>query len=534
MKTKFNILLMCFFAISNSQTVWNFSSDMEGWHDLGAGRDVVANRESGALRMTYYENSPGQGPQLWFPAIQVDNLNFDAANFRYLELTYQTRNWPTSTPVKMLVQITLSDNKLVYSYIDIDPTKTFISIDLHANNSGWAQYYSGIIKSIQLELPHSGAAAANPATAWFSASTLINKIELKAKRTTFANAKNYKIVILAGQSNAVGHAKSKDFPIEYKHIQKNIKIWDGSECDDFMKNKWMYVQVGFGTDSARTGSEISFAKAITQKFPNDSIRIIKAAWSATSLAEGWLSPSIGIWYGGNIYRNFFEMSVNPALQSIISDGNTYEIVGMLWLQGESDALLLPFAKAYSYNLTHFIKDIRKDLQTPEMPFIIAKIDESPAWPYYNIVRQAEDSVAANIPNIGIFDTKDFETDGAHYYPEGIIKVGIGFANELSKFFKGNSLSGTPAIYKKETNQLKIYPNPANNLLTIISEKSLINIISITDAQGRIVSEMTKNQFANLNYTFTSTIDISSLTSGIYFLNIKTEDKIIVAKKFIKF
>lgn len=448
MKAKIFFLILFVTLNLQAQLTWNFTSGMEGWHDLGAGRDVKATWDNGALKMIYFENSPGQGPQLWFAAVQVDNLNFDAADYRYLELNYHTNNWPTSAPVKMLITLTRYDNQLIYSYVDIDPTKTFISIDIQYNNPGWAQPYSGIIKSIQLELPHNGAAASNPATAWFSASTLINKIELKAKRTTFANAKNYKIVILAGQSNAVGQAKTKDFLIEYKQLQTNIKIWDGSECDDFMKNKWMCVQTGFGTDTARTGSEISFAKAITQKFPNDSIRIIKAAWSATSIAECWLSPSVGIGYRGNFYRNFFDMSVNPALQSIINHGNTYEIAGILWMQGESDALTLPFANAYGYNLTHFIQDLRKDLETSAMPFIIAKIDDSPTWPYCAIVRQAEDSVATNIPNIGIFDTKDFETDGAHYYPAGIIKIGIGFANELSKFFKGNSLSGIPPIYKK--------------------------------------------------------------------------------------
>ena len=252
----------------------------------------------------------------------------------------------------------------------------------------------------------------------------------------FANAQtHYKIIILAGQSNAVGQASTRNFPAEYVPVQTNIKIWSGSECAEFLKHKWIFVQRGMGTDTTRTGCEVSFAKAITQKYPNDSIRIIKAAWSATSIAEYWLPPSIGMAPKGNFYKLFFDSSVNPALQAIINEGNTYEIAGMLWMQGESDAITLPFANAYGYNLTHFIQDMRKDIGTPDMPFIIAKIDDSPIWPYNAIVRQAEDSVAANIPNIGIFDTKDFETDGAHYYPAGIIKMGIGFADELSKLFK---------------------------------------------------------------------------------------------------
>jgi hypothetical protein len=179
-------LILCFLTIVltvKAQTVWDFTTNMEGWHDLGSGRDVKASWENGSLKMTYFENSPGQGPQLWFAAVQVDNLNFAASNYKYLELNYQTNNWPTTSPNKMLVTLTTSDNKLIYSYVDIDPTKNFISIDIEANNPGWAQAYSGIIKSIQLELPHNGAAAANPATDWFSSSTLIDKVELTNTKT---------------------------------------------------------------------------------------------------------------------------------------------------------------------------------------------------------------------------------------------------------------------------------------------------------------------------------------------------------------
>lgn len=79
----------------------------------------------------------------------------------------------------------------------------------------------------------------------------------------------------------------------------------------------------------------------------------------------------------------------------------------------------------------------------------------------------------------------------------------------------------------------IYPNPTNNQLTMISEKSSINSILINDVQGRIVAGMTKNQTLGSNDTFSTTIDISSIASGIYLINIKTEDQSIVTKKIVK-
>ena len=157
--------------------VWDFASDAQGWHDLGAGRDVVASWDNGSLKMTYFENSPGQGPQLWFAAVQVE-YEFDASSYRYLEIYYRPFNWPTTTPVKFLIQFMNSNNLPVYSYADLDPTKNFVSVDIAAFDPGWGKPYSGIMKAVHLELPHNGATASNPATKWFTAWTMIDKVVL--------------------------------------------------------------------------------------------------------------------------------------------------------------------------------------------------------------------------------------------------------------------------------------------------------------------------------------------------------------------
>ncbi len=72
-----------------------------------------------------------------------------------------------------------------------------------------------------------------------------------------------------------------------------------------------------------------------------------------------------------------------------------------------------------------------------------------------------------------------------------------------------------------------YPNPANNNVTISSsENILLSEVVITDINGRTVST---NKINNLTE---AQINVSELTSGIYFMNLTTDSGKAV-KKFIK-
>ncbi|MGB4930939.1 MAG: T9SS type A sorting domain-containing protein [Chitinophagales bacterium] len=75
------------------------------------------------------------------------------------------------------------------------------------------------------------------------------------------------------------------------------------------------------------------------------------------------------------------------------------------------------------------------------------------------------------------------------------------------------------------NTFSLYPNPANNFITIETDFSTEKTIYITDALGQIVKTITTSE-NNI------TIDLNGIASGVYF--IKMEDGInSVTKKFIK-
>ena len=75
----------------------------------------------------------------------------------------------------------------------------------------------------------------------------------------------------------------------------------------------------------------------------------------------------------------------------------------------------------------------------------------------------------------------------------------------------------------EPNNIQVYPNPANDKVTIITNK--LGLIKITDINGRII--ISKNIEA-----VKAIIDISEISGGVYSIQIMT-DKGMTVKKLVK-
>lgn len=80
-------------------------------------------------------------------------------------------------------------------------------------------------------------------------------------------------------------------------------------------------------------------------------------------------------------------------------------------------------------------------------------------------------------------------------------------------------------FNLNANDIFVYPNPSNGIFNIKNEsKQTISLIEVLDINGRIINVNSK-----IN---TTSIDLSNVNSGIYFLKIHTEDTMIT-KKVIK-
>ncbi len=110
-----------------------------------------------------------------------------------------------------------------------------------------------------------------------------------------------------------------------------------------------------------------------------------------------------------------------------------------------------------------------------------------------------------------------------------------FPHQITDFFVDSVdwvLDGTPTIVNINTENLSsdfsIYPNPANNYITIDNPIFSEQSISIYDVSGNMVKAP-----QTFNGTATEKIDISTLANGLYFVKLQTREGTVVKKVVVE-
>ncbi|MEM7473693.1 MAG: sialate O-acetylesterase [Planctomycetota bacterium] len=241
--------------------------------------------------------------------------------------------------------------------------------------------------------------------------------------TAQAADKPLKVFLLVGQSNMQGHAATRTL----EHIGMDpatrpmldaIQTSDGTA--KVHEKVWItylsaggekkgQLTTGYGANNDKIGPELTFG-IYMQQMLGEPILIIKTAWGGKSIHTDFRPPSAGPYKfnesqlanfekqnkdlaeiqkakeaaTGFYYRQMLE-HVQKTLKDIESvypdyDANQgYELSGFVWFQGWNDMVdrgVYPKRDqsggydAYSEVLGHFIRDVRKDLNAPKLPFVI--------------------------------------------------------------------------------------------------------------------------------------------------------------------
>jgi alpha-galactosidase len=252
-------------------------------------------------------------------------------------------------------------------------------------------------------------------------------VGLASERNAGAEDKKpLKVFILAGQSNMQGHAhvrtiKAMRLNPQAKPILDDILNADGSfrQC----KQVWITsigsaadeqvgkVEVGFGAKERgpKIGPEYTFGIYL-EKALEEPVLIIKTAWGGKSLNTDFRPPGAGpfefsesqleTWEKQNkdiaqikaekekatgvYYRMMIDHIRNvlgelPRIYPDADPDQDFELAGFVWFQGWNDMVdrgVYPNRDQpggydqYTTLLAQFIRDVRSDLDAPELPFVI--------------------------------------------------------------------------------------------------------------------------------------------------------------------
>ena len=237
-------------------------------------------------------------------------------------------------------------------------------------------------------------------------------------------AKPLQVFVLAGQSNMQGHAKTTTFehigmdPATKPMLAEMLgadgkpkvceRVWISSigcaEAEQTGK-----LTAGFGASGEKIGPEFTFGLYM-QKFTDAPILLIKTSWGGKSLNTDFRPPSAGPYvFNETQFANFQKQGKDLATMKAAKEKETgvyyrlmiehvkrvladlkrvvpnydaaqgYELAGFAWFQGWNDLVdrgTYPNRDqpggydSYSTTMAHFIRDVRKDLNAPKLPFVI--------------------------------------------------------------------------------------------------------------------------------------------------------------------
>ena len=197
--------------------------------------------------------------------------------------------------------------------------------------------------------------------------------------------KKTKVFLLAGQSNMDGRAKASGLSEidkqRLKKAQKNATLYynfdEGNPLDTTKVAKDTAKK--FGADYL-FGPELFFGINMSEKYPDHQIILIKRSRGGMSLYGAWnpdwtleKATLIKEENQPKLYSEFVAYG-----QKVLStlEKDSYELCGMLWVQGESDSGKkggIQPREAYQDNLTNLINRVRIDFNEPKLPFLMFQV-----------------------------------------------------------------------------------------------------------------------------------------------------------------
>lgn len=234
--------------------------------------------------------------------------------------------------------------------------------------------------------------------------------------SAFASANDrVKVFLLCGQSNMEGKAKvtllqhqikAEGTKARFAHLHKDGVFHKRDDVFIKFLGRKGPLTVGYGSPG-RIGPELEFGIAVGAHF-EEPVVIVKCAWGGKSLYKDFRPPSADLPPEAELKKMHERATANaekrkrepPTFDAIKAEFGKYyratiadvrgvmndvgshfpelagkkpELVGVVWFQGWNDMINAAYTDAYAENMAHFIRDIRRDLGVPQLPFVIGQL-----------------------------------------------------------------------------------------------------------------------------------------------------------------
>jgi hypothetical protein len=180
------------------------------------------------------------------------------------------------------------------------------------------------------------------------------------------------------------------------------------------------------------GPELSFGTALK----NEPIALVKFTDGAAQISD-WAVDHPD---ASRPCRDAAVAFVRAALDDLEEQGFDPELVGIVWHHGENERYFTPFRNRYTEILRGVIADLRKALDAPEVPWLLAGISTRAPWGA-DAISQANaelKALAESDPHIDFVDTSELPHGRAMPGSEGTWELGLLLGGSCAKDRKASS------------------------------------------------------------------------------------------------
>lgn len=290
-----------------------------------------------------------------------------------------------------------------------------------------------------------------------------------------------KVILLAGQSNMVGHSVvgSIDSSLleKYKKGFDNVKILlscNPNQTKPVSSDDFVTVRAGMGKLAENGyeyfGPELGLAEYLSENYPDETFYLIKDASGATTLNANWYSPSsLGLLGktelpAKNLYTHLLAQ-VERGMGLLADDGIDARIVSLMWMQGESDSHNMLNANRYGTLWNNFVKDVKGALAdyidgTAGLSTIDASITNLDRWQQHEIINTYKQAYATMSTKAYFFDVngwaKTKSNDPAHLDSHSMLRLGQEFGKAFDSVIATLATAETTTVFDGEGTEQSPY------------------------------------------------------------------------------